>query len=112
MTDQETELNAIDHSFYNFTQTMKNKIEAKKEERGDFTEWSSDDFLEGLQREYHELMEAIAEKKGDVVIASECVDVANLAYMLWYSQFNKYLELGRDFKYIKDAHPPQAYRYE
>lgn len=109
-TNQDIELNAYKHSFDVFVRSMKKKIEDGTEKHGDFTKWNKSDFFNGLQREYKELLEAIAENKQDIEIANECIDVANLAYMLFWSLMKGILELSR--MELKDDKPPSAYRYE
>jgi DNA replication protein DnaD len=95
MTNQDIELSAYKYSFDVFVRSMKEKIEKKKEKYGDFTQGNKSGFLQGLQCEYRELMESIGENKSDFDIAKECIDVANLAYMLYWSYMKGYLQFSR-----------------
>lgn len=78
---QDFELNDPQASFAIFTRTMKNKIEKGTRKHGDFTKWSTRTLIDSLWQEFKELNSALI--NGDSTKAeNECIDVANLAYMV------------------------------
>lgn len=81
---QDFELNDPLASFATFTATMKNKIEKGTRKHGDFTRWSTRTLIQSLWKEFRELNSALIDGNTDSAI-DECVDVANLSYMVAYS---------------------------
>ena len=85
-----------------FRKAMESKIYTSQHKYGDFREWTSvDDYLAHFRDELNELCDAIDEhnkgytecpkchtslKQKDMseAMAKEAVDVANIAYMIWW----------------------------
>ncbi len=81
---QDFELNDPLASFASFTETMKNKIEKGTKKHGDFTRWGTRTLIQSLWKEFQELNSALIDGNSDKA-TNECVDVANLAYMVAYA---------------------------
>jgi predicted transcriptional regulator YdeE len=81
---QEFELNDPLASFATFTKTMKNKIVKGTRKHGDFTKWGTRTLIESLWKQFEQLNAALIDGNAEKS-ESECIDVANLAYMVAYS---------------------------
>lgn len=81
---QEFELNDPLASFATFTKTMKQNIENGTKKHGDFTRWPTRTLLKSLWMEFRELNSALIDGNSDHA-ENECIDVANLAYMVAFS---------------------------
>ena len=69
-----------------FVEEMKSKLEFSKSKYGDFTQYRSQDFLYHFADEVKELSVALAKGLGNSEkIRKEAVDVANMAFMLWWA---------------------------
>ncbi len=63
---------------------MKNKIEKGTRRHGDFTRWGTRTLIQSLWRQFEQLNVALVDGNVDRAI-DECIDVANLSYMVAYS---------------------------
>ena len=81
---QEFELNDPLASFATFTKTMRHKIEVGTKKHGDFTKWGTRTLIESLWKQFEQLNSALIDGNS-AKAEQECVDVANLAYMVAYS---------------------------
>lgn len=73
-----------------FTQEMIKKMEEAEDTYGDFTQYRPQDFLYHFADEVKELSQALAlGESNSENIRKEAVDVANMAFMLWWAHLGE-----------------------
>lgn len=80
---------AIEETLPEFVEGMKEVLEKSREKYGDFTQYDGvENFLSHLEEEYKELEEHshryIDEGTSPESIMKEAIDLANMAYMIWW----------------------------
>ena len=71
-----------------FTKSMIEVLDASKDKYGDFTQYPPEAFTEHLMEEALEVLETL-EKKEYNKTSREAIDVANMAFMIWWSCRNR-----------------------
>jgi len=75
-----------DQTIQDFANTMQAKINLKNSIYGDFHQYTKEQFVQHLEQEIMELRQ-------DNYSPKECLDVANLCYMIWATELEA--EVGK-----------------